>query len=175
MSISTSEVIEAASTKWNFMKLHPGLVGGHCISVDPYYLLHKSGDIGFIPDLIRKSREINDGMSYYIAVDFLKFLVSRSIDIRNTKIIILGFSFKPNCPDTRNTKIFDLYAHLTKIGLQCEIYDPIVDHEDVRQAYAVNLVNKVQPINSVALLAVEHEQFNEEFLEQFTHVYGITK
>ena len=151
------------------MKLHPAWLAG-IVYLWTLITCFINRRLRFIPDLIRKSREINDGMSYYIAIDFLKFLVSHSIDIGNTKIIILGFSFKPNCPDTRNTKIFDLYNHLIKIGLQCEIFDPLVNHEDVRQAYSVDLVKKVTSTNAVALLAVEHEQFNESFLKQFTHV-----
>ena len=173
MNINTSEVIEAASTKWNFMKLHPGLVGGHCISVDPYYLLHRSGDYGFIPDLIRKSREINDGMSYYVAMDFLKSLVKNSIDISSTKVLILGFSFKPDCPDIRNTKVFDLYNHLVKIGLECEVYDPIVDPDEVRDKYGINIAASIETKNAVGLLAVEHEQFDQKFLEKFNYAYRI--
>lgn len=162
IQINTHEVIEAASTKWNFMKLKPGLVGGHCIGVDPYYLLHKSQASGFIPDLMRKAREINDSMPSYIANDFLKSLIINRINPIDLQIVLLGFTFKENCPDIRNTKNFELYHALVKLGISVEIYDPIADYDEVYEDYSLNIISDYSLIKSkVALLAVGHTEILE--------------
>ncbi|WP_036828239.1 nucleotide sugar dehydrogenase, partial [Photobacterium sanctipauli] len=124
LSINTKDVIAAASTKWNFMSLQPGLVGGHCIGVDPYYLLDKSQKSGYIPDLIRQAREINDVMPAYLAQDFLNELVRLKINPIDCHVGLFGFTFKENCPDIRNTKVFNLYLELIGLGFQVTIYDP---------------------------------------------------
>ncbi|WP_024597828.1 nucleotide sugar dehydrogenase [Pseudoalteromonas sp. TAE56] len=159
LGINTKEVIEAAGTKWNFMKLQPGLVGGHCIGVDPYYLLHKSQTSGYVPDLMRKAREINDFMPTYIAQDFLKQLIKQKINPVDCKIGLLGFTFKENCPDIRNTKVYDLYLALVELGLDVEIIDPWANIEEVKNQYGLRVSNNLNFKNkSAVLLAVGHEE-----------------
>ncbi|HIF9528301.1 nucleotide sugar dehydrogenase [Photobacterium damselae] len=157
MDINTKEVIEAASTKWNFMKLMPGLVGGHCISVDPYYLLHKSSSIGYVPDLIRTARVINNGMPEFIANLFLKSLIKEKINPINCKVLLLGFTFKENCPDLRNTKVFDLYNKLIDLGFCVDIYDPWVNSEEIANEYDVNIIDNIDGDYDAAFLAVGHD------------------
>ncbi|TOD58572.1 nucleotide sugar dehydrogenase, partial [Vibrio parahaemolyticus] len=123
LGINTKEVIDAAATKWNFMKLYPGLVGGHCISVDPYYLLHKSQQTGYIPDLMRQAREINDSMPDHLVKDFLVSLVKQGVNPVGKKVGLFGFTFKENCPDIRNTKVYDVYNSLVKMGFSVTVYD----------------------------------------------------
>jgi len=172
MGIDTNEVIEAASTKWNFMKLKPGLVGGHCIGVDPYYLLHKSGEKGYIPDLMRKGREINDGMSGYLVNDFLKNLINKKINPIDLEVTILGFTFKENCPDIRNTKVYDLYMLLQKSGFQVQIYDPVANSEEVFEEYGVKVDNELKKSTRVAFLAVGHEIILSELEDVgFEYIY----
>jgi len=163
MNIDTKEVINAAATKWNFMKLYPGMVGGHCIGVDPYYLLHKSKSIGFIPDLIRTARTINDTMPDYIAREFVSQLIAKKINPVECKVLILGFTFKENCPDVRNTKVYDLYLSLCQLGFDIEIYDPWVDVESVNQEFSIAVKSNVEDlrVNDVAILAVPHGEILE--------------
>jgi UDP-N-acetyl-D-galactosamine dehydrogenase len=159
LNINTKEVIEAASTKWNFMKLQPGLVGGHCIGVDPYYLLHKSQESGYIPDLMRKAREVNDHMPTYIAQDFLTKLIKKKINPVGCKIGMLGFTFKENCPDIRNTKAFDLYNALESLGLEVMIIDPWANKEEVKAEYSLDILNDFNPEGlDVILLTIGHEE-----------------
>lgn len=162
LNINTKEVIDAASTKWNFMKLMPGLVGGHCIGVDPYYLLHKAESNGYIPDLIRTSREINDTMAHYIANDFLKLLLKSKINPIDANVLLLGFSFKENCPDLRNTKNFDLYLELKALGFNVKIVDPWVNFNEAKDEYGVDVLPQLPTdVFDATLLAVGHEQFKE--------------
>lgn len=158
MEINTMDVINAASTKWNFMSLTPGLVGGHCIGVDPYYLLHKSKVVGYIPDLIRKSREINNMMPSYVADDFLKFVLKNKINPVDCNVALLGFTFKENCPDIRNTKVYDLYLALSEIGFKVKIYDPWASVDEVKNEYGVVIEKHVNEGFDVALLAVHHKE-----------------
>lgn len=167
LNINTREVIEAASTKWNFMKLTPGLVGGHCIGVDPYYLLHKSQSVGYIPDLIRHAREINDSMSDYLAKDFLMNLIKRKINPLEVRVGLFGFTFKANCPDIRNTKVFDLYNALVDSGFEVIIYDPWALAEEVKAEYGVDIRQNIDNDFDVGFLAVGHNEFLKE-LENFT-------
>lgn len=164
MGINTKEVIEAASTKWNFMKLSPGLVGGHCIGVDPYYLLHKSVSIGYVPDLIRTSRIINDGMPEYIKNQFISSLIKNKINPIDTKVLIMGFTFKENCPDLRNTKIYDLYIQLRDSGFDVEIYDPWVSESEVFEEYGINVITDPSNLrsNDVGILAVGHSRILDD-------------
>lgn len=173
MGIDTNEVIEAASTKWNFMKLKPGLVGGHCISVDPYYLLHKSGEKGYIPDLIRKGREINDGMSSYLVNDFIKNLIKRKINPVDLEVTILGFTFKENCPDIRNTKVFDLYALLIKHGFKVTVYDPVADEKEVYDEYCIDIKKSFhEDFSRVGFLAVGHSELLSNLEKmRFEYIY----
>jgi UDP-N-acetyl-D-galactosamine dehydrogenase len=160
LDIDTNEVIEAASTKWNFMTIFPGLVGGHCIGIDPYYLLHKSTSVGYIPDLMRTSRVINNGMSKYIADDFIKKMISNKINPINCKVLLMGFSFKENCPDIRNTKVFELYNCLKEYGLNINIYDPLVDEEEVRIEYDLKIINDISMLGEYecGFLSVPHDE-----------------
>lgn len=160
LGIDTHEVISAAATKWNFVPLMPGLVGGHCISVDPYYLLHKSISAGYVPDIIRKSREINDGMPKYVASRLIKKLINRGLKISNSKCLMLGFSFKPNCPDFRNTKVFDLVKELETYGIDVDVHDPWVDSSKVVDEYNLKLLEsyKLEDYDFI-VRAVEHDCF----------------
>jgi UDP-N-acetyl-D-galactosamine dehydrogenase len=165
LNISTKEVIEAAGTKWNFMKLQPGLVGGHCIGVDPYYLLHKSQKSGYIPDLMRKAREVNDNMPTYIAQDFLTKLIKKKINPVDCKVGMLGFTFKENCPDIRNTKAYDLYNALSALGLKVKVIDPWANKEEVKAEYSLDIQNEFNPEDLDAmLLTVGHEELIKECL-----------
>lgn len=160
LGINTKEVIEAASTKWNFMKLQPGLVGGHCIGVDPYYLLHKSQQSGYVPDLMRRAREINDFMPTYIAQDFLKQLIKKKINPVDCKVSLLGFTFKENCPDIRNTKVYDLYLALLDLGLEVDVVDPWADFDEVKHEYGLEIHSECNDDRAKAfLLAVGHNEF----------------
>ena len=167
LNINTKEVIEAASTKWNFMKLLPGLVGGHCIGVDPYYLLHKSQVSGYIPDLIRKAREINDGMSSFIGDDFIKQLIKKGINPVNCKVLLLGITFKENCPDIRNSKAFDVYNYLTSFGLEVAIEDPWANPIAVKKEYNIEINKHNISEFDAAILLVGHKELieNASFIE----------
>jgi UDP-N-acetyl-D-galactosamine dehydrogenase len=166
MNIDTNKVIEAAATKWNFMKLKPGLVGGHCIGVDPYYLLHKSQSYGYIPDLMRRAREINGGMADFVANQFLQKLIKAKINPIDLKILLLGFSFKEDCPDIRNTKSYELYQSLTGLGFLVDIYDPIVDTAAVFKEYGLHIKTTVSNNYKAALLAVGHKPILTSINEQ---------
>ncbi|HBC3535258.1 TPA: nucleotide sugar dehydrogenase [Vibrio vulnificus] len=158
LNINTHEVIDAASTKWNFMRLLPGLVGGHCIGVDPYYLLRKATECGYVPDLIRQAREINNAMPNFIATDFLKKLVEKKISPIDCKVVVYGFTFKENCPDIRNTKVHDLILELESIGFTIEVIDPWVDPEEIEREYNLKVSNSLSSDASVAILAVGHQE-----------------
>ncbi|WP_122055980.1 nucleotide sugar dehydrogenase [Vibrio sp. Evd11] len=175
LEINTHEVIEAAATKWNFMKLKPGLVGGHCIGVDPYYLLHKSTISGYVPDLMRQAREINDNMPAYLANDFLHSLIKNKINPINCKIALLGFTFKENCPDIRNTKVYELFLALTKLGFDVDIVDPWADKNEVIHEYSLEIQSSVTFSEYDALfLTVGHDELidlckkeNNKFIYDF--------
>jgi UDP-N-acetyl-D-glucosamine/UDP-N-acetyl-D-galactosamine dehydrogenase len=157
MGINTNDVIEAAATKWNFMKLKPGLVGGHCISVDPYYLLHKSSNVGFIPDLMRKAREINDSMPDYLTSEFVKQILKKGLNPLELKVVMLGFTFKENCPDIRNTKVYDFYIALKNLGIEVVVFDSWASSDEVKAAYELNIVQSLETSNfDVGILTVGH-------------------
>ncbi|ENO1825126.1 Vi polysaccharide biosynthesis protein VipA/TviB [Vibrio parahaemolyticus] len=158
LGINTKEVIDAAATKWNFMKLYPGLVGGHCISVDPYYLLHKSQQTGYIPDLMRQAREINDSMPDHLVKDFLVSLVKQGVNPVGKKVGLFGFTFKENCPDIRNTKVYDVYNSLLKMGFSVTVYDNWASCEEVQNEYGINILNDFDCEYDVAFLAVPHDE-----------------
>ena len=163
LNIDTNEVLDAASTKWNFLNFRPGLVGGHCIGVDPYYLAFKAQSVGHHPEVILAGRRINDSMPSYVAEKFILELIRKKIPINEAKILILGFTFKENCPDTRNTKIFQLMEHLTGVGLSVDIYDPIADASSVLKEFKFNLI-KVPTKNTYSgiICAVAHDNFKSE-------------
>lgn len=160
LGISTNDVIEAASTKWNFNKLHPGLVGGHCIGVDPYYLIEKSKSCGYNPEFISKARELNEGMGRYVANKFIKRLILSGKKIKDGKFLILGFTFKENCPDTRNTKVIHIYNELKEYTDNITICDPIANKDAVRKEYGIDIVNEIpDEMFDGILLAVRHKEF----------------
>ena len=161
LDIDTLDVIEAASTKWNFIKFQPGLVGGHCIGVDPYYLTYKAQSIGYSPEIILSGRAINDNMSKWTAEQLILGLTKKNIAILNAKILILGFTFKENCPDIRNTKVFDFIKVIENYNLKFEIIDPWVNPKEVRKVYELNIKRKV-PKNikyDAVVCAVAHNNF----------------
>ena len=160
MELNTYEVLEAASTKWNFLNFRPGLVGGHCIGVDPYYLIHKSQQVGIIPDLLLSSRKINDSMSDYFANNILNILNDNKIDIVSAKILILGITFKEDCPDTRNSKVVDLINEIKSFRSKVDVYDPIANKNEIRKEFDIDLVDKPK-VNTYELvvIAVGHQLF----------------
>ena len=162
MNIDTTEVIDAASTKWNFLNFKPGLVGGHCICVDPYYLAHKSKSLGYHPDVILSGRKVNDNMGAYVAEKLLKSIRDIGIKIKESKVLILGITYKENCPDTRNTKVIDIISALSKKVALVDCYDPWVDKELVREQYKINQISLPSEDNYDAIiLAVAHSKFED--------------
>ena len=162
MGIDTNEVLEATATKWNFIKLTPGLVGGHCIGVDPYYLTFKAEELGYKPDLILASRQINSGMSKYIADKTIKEMIKSGKTIKGSEVLILGVSFKENCPDMRNTRVIDIIEELKDFGVNVDIHDPWVDHEAEKHWYNHGIINDPLKNNKkydAIVVAVSHEQF----------------
>ena len=160
LGIDTHEVIEAASTKWNFMKLKPGLVGGHCISIDPYYLMHKSKMSGYSPDLMIKAREINEGMGEWVLSNFLKFTQRKNINLRKTDITFLGYTFKENCSDIRNTKIKDLILSIKNLGCEVSLWDPLLENADLKIIESMGIaIHREKPKNvEFAFLCVPHNE-----------------
>lgn len=161
MGINTHEVLAAAATKWNFLPFKPGLVGGHCIGVDPYYLTHKAQSIGFHPEMILAGRRINDNMSKYVAADIVKQMLLAGKPVRTSRVLILGVTFKENCPDIRNTKVIDLVHELESFGASVDIYDPWADAEEAMHELGVSLLRKLpeQASYHAAVLAVAHQEF----------------
>lgn len=160
LGIDTLEVLEAAGTKWNFLNFRPGLVGGHCISVDPYYLTHKAQEIGYYPQVILSGRQINDGMGAFVAEQVVKMLTRRRIHVVGSNILILGLAFKENCPDLRNTRVVDIVAELDNYHANVDIYDPWVDGDEALREYGIKLIDSPQNNHYDAIiLAVAHEQF----------------
>lgn len=160
MKIDTQAVLEAAETKWNFLSFRPGLVGGHCIGVDPYYLTHKSQAIGYKPEIILAGRRINDGMSVYVANRLYQAMVEKGIEAKHSSVLILGFAFKENCPDVRNTRVADVVQTLKDIGMEVTIYDPWVDAQEVKLEYGLDVVtNPPGEVFDGVVIAVGHQQF----------------
>ena len=158
MKIKTSEVISLAATKWNFIKFKPGLVGGHCIGVDPYYLAHKAESVGYTPEVILSGRRVNDNMGIFIANKLIKAMIDRGMKLKGSKVLLLGITFKENCPDIRNTKVIDIYKELVDFGIDVDVYDP---HANVYQTISlldISLSNKLKKYDSI-LLAVSHKEF----------------
>lgn len=166
MDISTNDVLQAAGTKWNFLKFYPGLVGGHCIGVDPYYLTTKAEELGYQPQVILSGRRINDGMGSYIAQKLIKFLVKKGKTINNSKIAVLGITFKENVPDIRNSRVPDIINELIDYGVRPVVYDPLACPEETFHEYKIELCKKSELNNLDAIvLAVSHEEFKEEINE----------
>ncbi|HTH57352.1 MAG TPA: nucleotide sugar dehydrogenase [Cyclobacteriaceae bacterium] len=160
IGIDTHEVLEAAATKWNFLPFKPGMVGGHCIGVDPYYLTYKAESLGYHPEVILSGRKINDNMAVYIANDVIKLMAKNQLPIHNGKVLVLGLTFKENCPDIRNSKVVDLVRELTSFGTQVEIYDPHADAEEVKHEYNLTLIKSLSKKYHSIVLAVAHKEFS---------------
>jgi len=160
LDIDTEEVLEAAGTKWNFLPFRPGLVGGHCISVDPYYLTYKAQAIGYQPEVILAGRRINDGMGSYVAERVTKLMTRKRIHIVDSKILILGLTFKEDCPDLRNTRVIDIYNELIDYHTSIDVYDPWADKAEAESSYGIQLVEKLEQNQYDAIIvAVGHKQF----------------
>ena len=160
VGIDTQDVLDAAGTKWNFLKYKPGLVGGHCISVDPYYLAYKAENLGYHPEVILSGRRINDNMSTFVANKMIKMLIKAGKQIKGSKILILGVTFKENCPDIRNSKVVDVHNELKEFGLEVDAYDYEADAEEVNQEYGIHLIDEIKEKYDGILLAVSHNKFS---------------
>lgn len=169
LDIDTQEVLQAAGTKWNFLKFSPGLVGGHCIGVDPYYLAQKAQEVGYHPEIILAGRRTNDGMGKYVAQQTIKLMMRKGLKVIDAKVLILGFTFKENCPDVRNTRVIDIYQELLSFDMQVDVYDPWVDPKEVMHEYGISVMAKYHlPViadYSAVILAVAHEEFTGMAIE----------
>ncbi|STA70722.1 nucleotide sugar dehydrogenase [Campylobacter ureolyticus] len=160
MHIDTTEVLKAAGTKWNFLKFNPGLVGGHCIGVDPYYLTHKAQELGYHPEIILAGRRINDNMGKYAANRVVKLMIKHDKKINKAKVLILGITFKENCPDIRNSRVIDVVKELKEFGCNVDVYDPWADKNEVLREYNLNLIENLNLNNyDAVVLAVAHDEF----------------
>jgi len=167
LGIDTQAVLEAAGSKWNFLPFRPGLVGGHCIGVDPYYLTHKAQAIGYQPEVILAGRRINDSMGKYVANQVVKLMVQHGIPVANSNILIMGLTFKENCPDLRNTRVVDIIDELNSYNAKVDVYDPWVDHEEAKLEYGIDVIDHLDGEKYDAIiLAVAHKQFAEMGVEQ---------
>ena len=173
LGIDTKAVLEAAGTKWNFLKFYPGLVGGHCIGVDPYYLTYKAEMEGYHSQVILAGRRINDDMGKYVAESCVKRLIASDRPVRGAKVAILGFTFKENCPDTRNTRVIDIVNELREYGIEPVVADPAADATEAKRLYGVEFAefDSISDCDAV-ILAVAHEQFSELSMEFFDRLYS---
>jgi UDP-N-acetyl-D-galactosamine dehydrogenase len=163
LGIDTEEVLLAAGSKWNFLPFRPGLVGGHCIGVDPYYLTHKAQEIGFHPEMILAGRRLNDSMANYVAGQIVKLMATRGILANGSRILVLGLTFKENCPDLRNSKVADVVKELQRFGARVDVYDPWIDRAEAEHEYGIRPVKRVTPgVYDAAVLAVGHKEFREQ-------------
>lgn len=177
LNINTNQVIEAAGTKWNFLKFTPGLVGGHCIGVDPYYLTHKAESIGYTPQVILSGRKINDEMGVYIANRAIKEMVRTKKNLHSGKILIAGFTFKEDVNDIRNTKVVDIYNELSSYGIEVDIFDPVASPDDVKREYGIEITSKISESSKYecVFVAVKHKTFSEEFTLDFCKQISCSK
>ncbi len=159
IGIDTHDVLAAAGTKWNFLKYQPGLVGGHCIGVDPYYLAHKAESLGYHPQVILSGRRVNDTMGMFVANKVVKLMIGKGIPIKGAKALVLGVTFKENCPDIRNSKVIDIVHELHQFGLQVDVYDPHADAAAVKAEYKIDLIQKMEQGYDAVILAVSHQEF----------------
>ena len=160
LDIDTAAVLKAAATKWNFLPFKPGLVGGHCIGVDPYYLAQKAQEVGYHPEIILAGRRLNDSMGEHVASEVLKLVVKNDIKVKASKVLILGITFKENCPDVRNTKVVDVITHLNSYGMNLTIYDPWANPQEVHEAYKLNSTQNIpEEAFDAIVLTVAHREF----------------
>jgi UDP-N-acetyl-D-galactosamine dehydrogenase len=161
LGIDTNDVLDAAGTKWNFLKYKPGLVGGHCIGVDPYYLAHKAESLGYYPQVILSGRRVNDNMGVFVANKLIKLLIAKNHVISNSKALILGITFKENCPDIRNSKVIDIIRELQEFNMQVDVFDPRADKNEVNEEYGVILIDSITKKYDSIILAVSHTEFRQ--------------
>lgn len=177
MGIDTHEVLEAAGTKWNFLSFKPGLVGGHCIGVDPYYLAQKAQEYGYNPEIILAGRRMNDEMGKYVAQQVIKLMIKKGHQIKGANVLMLGITFKENCPDIRNTRAIDIYKELVEYNINVEIYDPMAKFSEVKQEYGIVLIEKFKKKYQAVILAVSHENFKSlkfsSFLDNEAVIYDV--
>jgi UDP-N-acetyl-D-galactosamine dehydrogenase len=167
LGIDTEEVLQAAGSKWNFLPFRPGLVGGHCIGVDPYYLTHKAQAIGYQPEIILAGRRINDNMGKYVVSSVVKMMIQRNIPIATSRVLILGLTFKENCPDIRNTRVVDMVSEMQSYGATVDVYDPWVDPAEAQSELGIEPIEKLEDGSYDAIiLAVAHHQFKEMGVER---------
>ncbi|UEG55355.1 nucleotide sugar dehydrogenase [Mucilaginibacter daejeonensis] len=159
LNIDTQAVLEAAGTKWNFLNFKPGLVGGHCTGVDPYYLAQKAQEVGYHPEIILAGRRINDGMGTYVAQEVVKLMIKNNISVKHANVLILGFTFKENCPDVRNTRVIDIICSLKEYDIDCQVYDPWANKIEVKFEYGIELLNDLNSNYDAIVLAVAHDEF----------------
>lgn len=174
MDIDTQDVLEAAGTKWNFLPFKPGLVGGHCIGVDPYYLAQKAQEIGYHPEIILAGRRMNDSMGHYVSSEVVKLMLKNDIKVKGSNVLVLGITFKENCPDVRNTKVVDVVKHLKEYGTNVTIYDPLADPAEVQHEYGLETLNQLPEgkFDSV-VLAVAHNEFLEMDLDKLKNGHTV--
>jgi UDP-N-acetyl-D-galactosamine dehydrogenase len=160
IGIDTNDVLEAAGTKWNFLKFRPGLVGGHCIGVDPYYLAQKAQEVGYHPEIILAGRRLNDSMGKHVATEVVKLMMRKDLKVIDSKVLLLGFTFKENCPDVRNSRVIDIFNELRNFDIKVEVYDPIANPLEVKKEYGIEISNE-KPLGqfSAVILAVAHKEF----------------
>lgn len=173
MGIDTKAVLRAAGTKWNFLSFEPGLVGGHCIGVDPYYLTYKAEQIGYHSRIILAGRRINDGMGAYVAQELVKKMIHADVKVKDADVLVLGLTFKGNCPDTRNTKVIDILNELGSYEIHTSVYDPVADKAEAKREYGIDLVSKdeLKDFDAV-LVAVDHDDFKEYSVEDIKAMYS---
>jgi UDP-N-acetyl-D-galactosamine dehydrogenase len=169
IGLDTREVLEAAGTKWNFLKFYPGLVGGHCIGVDPYYLTHKAENVGYHPEVILSGRRINDNMGKYVANKFLKLLVKKSSKVLDSRVLVLGITFKENCPDIRNTMVIDIIEELNGFGINVDVYDPEADPDEVKSLFNIELIHEINAKYDGIIHAVAHKEFSNMNFNSLSH------
>ena len=174
MGIDTHDVIEAAATKWNFIKLSPGLVGGHCISVDPYYLIQKAQVYGVLPRIMFSARRLNDGMGAYVVNQAIKCMNKKGVMVKNSSVLLLGITFKENCPDLRNSKVVDIYSTLKEYTEDISVYDPWANAEKVKSEYGITVTNTLpSKLYDLVILCVAHKQFMEIDLNSIVKTNGV--
>ena len=170
LGIDTQEVLEAAGTKWNFLKFKPGLVGGHCIGVDPFYLAQKAQEVGYHPEIILAGRRLNDSMGKYVATEVIKLMMRKDLKVIDSKVLILGFTFKEDCPDVRNTRVIDIYNELNSFDMEVDIYDPWANPKEVSHEYGISIFSEGETPDlsqySAIILAVAHKEFRSLIIEK---------
>ncbi len=179
LEIDTQEVLAAAGTKWNFLPFKPGLVGGHCIGVDPYYLAQKAQEVGYHPEIILAGRRLNDSMGRHVATELIKHMMRKDLKVIDSKVLILGFTFKENCPDIRNTRVIDIYKELQSFDMEVDVYDPWASPEEVMHEYGISILNGDHKLDLAAysgvVLAVSHDKFKGLEVQKSEHcvVYDV--